>query len=311
MKTQQKQTILITGATGFYGRWLLPRLLEEGHTVVAITAPGDEAATHLPDAVTCISADITQADDINRALGSIPLPGIALHMAGLVAEDGLERNLAVNFQGTVNLLRACQKTGIKRFIHVSAVAACYDNRTAYGESKYQAEKVVNDSPLCTTIVRPTLTYGKGGKEFEEFLDFLSKFPIVPMIGPGRALKQPVCIGDVVQALELLIEADSQLVGGKTYNVSGADTMDMNQMINAIQRNYDLKRPVIHLPNWFCGILASGLGVLLKHPPITREIIRGINQAAVLDHSEIAGDLGYQPLTLEEGLAHSRSIAPPS
>jgi len=101
------------------------------------------------------------------------------------------------FNLTQNLLDEVDRLGVDHFIYVSAVAAMYARRTAYGESKFRAEESVRKSGISYTIVRSTLTYGIGEYEFGEFLNYLDKFPIVPIIGPGKAKKQPVWIGDVV------------------------------------------------------------------------------------------------------------------
>ena len=82
----------------------------------------------------------------------------------------------------------------------------YPHPTPYSLSKRAAEEIVTQSGVPFTIVRPTLVYGeKGGQEFDMYLDYLRKFPIVPFIGSGESLKRPVYVEDITEGLLALCD----------------------------------------------------------------------------------------------------------
>jgi len=113
-------TILVTGATGFLGQALLPRLVDAGHAVrVLERRPGSA-----PDVagVERATGDVTDPASLPAALAGVDR---VIHMAGLVshAEADRERLMRVNVGGTENVLAAARAAGVARVVHVSSIAA--------------------------------------------------------------------------------------------------------------------------------------------------------------------------------------------
>ncbi|MGI9116572.1 MAG: NAD-dependent epimerase/dehydratase family protein [Gaiellales bacterium] len=113
-------TILVTGATGFLGQVLVPRLLADGHAVRVLERRPCAAFDGL--AVERVTGDVTQADSLAAACAGAAQ---VIHMAGLVshAEADRERLMQVNVGGTENVLAAARAAGAGRVVHVSSIAA--------------------------------------------------------------------------------------------------------------------------------------------------------------------------------------------
>jgi nucleoside-diphosphate-sugar epimerase len=159
-----------------------------------------------------------------------------------------------------------------------------------------------------TIVRPTLVYDEhGGLELRMFLDYLRRFPIVPFIGAGGALKRPVWSEDIVDGLARL--ANNPIAFGKTYNFSGGEAISMNDFAHLLLRQHGADRPFVHLPVSVCRAAAHALRYLMTEPPLTLNAIAGVINDANLDPSEAMRDLGYQPIGVRTGFA--RLFAPPT
>jgi NADH dehydrogenase len=151
-----------------------------------------------------------------------------------------------------------------------------------------------------TIVRPTLAYEKdGGQEFMLFLDFLKKYPIVPFIGWGRALKNPVYVEDLIQGFLAL--ASNEKAYGKTYNFSGGEEISIWDLGHLLLKHQGMTKPFIPMPVWFCKLLSVLMGMVMTHPPLTWNVIAGMTQKANLDHSAATADLGYNPIGIRDGL----------
>ena len=105
--------------------------------------------------------------------------------------------------------------------------------------------------MAYTIVRPTLVYdARGGLEFNLFLDYLQRFPAVPFIGSGAALKRPVYVEDIIRGLLAL--CGNPVARGKTYSFSGGEALTIASFarlcLALLGRE---KTPIVHLPVWLC------------------------------------------------------------
>jgi len=156
------RTLAVTGGTGFIGSHLLRLALAEGYDVRALTRgwkpPEDEiawvdGALDRPETLVKLC---TGADAVIHVAGAINAPDRA----------GFE---AVNVAGTAAIVDAARKAGVRRFVHISSLAAREPGLSDYGRSKARSERLVAASGLDWTIVRPPAVYGPGDREtFELF-----------------------------------------------------------------------------------------------------------------------------------------------
>jgi uncharacterized protein YbjT (DUF2867 family) len=153
---RKSRTLAVTGGTGFVGQHLLKMALAEGYDVRALTRgwkpPEDEiawvdGALDRPEALLklCTGADAV------------------IHIAGLI-NGSKEAFEAVNVGGTAAMIDAARHAGVRRFIHISSLAAREPELSNYGRSKAKSERLVAASGLEWTIIRPPAVYGPGDRE---------------------------------------------------------------------------------------------------------------------------------------------------
>jgi dihydroflavonol-4-reductase len=107
----------------------------------------------------------------------------------------------INITGTQNLVDASVLKGVKRIIYISSRASFLDGG-GYSQSKLKAEECVKSSGLQWLILRPSEAYGQGaGDTVNRLIEWVKKYPFVPVIGEGKAKLSPVYIDDVVSAIE--------------------------------------------------------------------------------------------------------------
>ncbi|HYN46175.1 MAG TPA: NAD-dependent epimerase/dehydratase family protein [Allosphingosinicella sp.] len=155
-------TIAVTGATGFVGGHLLRAARARGYELRALTRgwrpPEDgtdwvEGALDRPESLAKLA---TGADAI-------------VHIAGLINAPDRAGFEAVNVGGTAAMIDAARRAGVRRFVHISSLAAREPGLSDYGWSKAKAERLVAASGLDWTILRPPAVYGPGDREtFELF-----------------------------------------------------------------------------------------------------------------------------------------------
>jgi nucleoside-diphosphate-sugar epimerase len=292
--------ILITGGTGAMGSVLVRKLSEQGYRLRVLTLPGDKNAEGLKKK---FGVDVRYGSiaDVSACRGLCDGVTTVLHLAAIIITSDESLYTSVNAGGTRNITAQAAAAGVSHFIHVSSASVLYPKPTPYSISKRLAEDLVRKSKLSWTIVRPTLVYGRtGGQEFDMFLSYLKRFPVVPFIGSGRALKRPVFVDDVVDGLIALacMKCGKNIV----YNLSGATAvsiLDFSRLCLTLMGKPH--RAFVHLPVWLCTALAAIMRRTMHNPPLKWSVIAGITQDANLDPADAICDFGYSPRGVEKML----------
>ncbi|HVY26461.1 MAG TPA: NAD-dependent epimerase/dehydratase family protein [Polyangiaceae bacterium] len=301
--------VLVTGAAGVMGVRLVERLLAHGFEVRALVLPRDRFRARLEG----LGCDIREGDigDATSLTGVCQGVDTVYHLAAVILSHDPNVFERVNRAGTAHLVTEAQRAGVRHFVYVSSASVVYPKRTPYAESKLQAEALVKGAQgLDYTIVRPTLVYERGGgQEIQLFLEYLKRFPIVPFIGRGEAIKRPVWSEDVVTGLARL--AGNPVALGKTYNFSGPEPITMLELAHLLLETADRSRAFVRLPVWLCVALAHLLRVLFERPPLTLSAVAGIVNDADLDPTSAMRDLGYAPIGVREGIRRCFSRQAPA
>jgi NADH dehydrogenase len=297
--SQEKKTILITGGTGAIGSTLVQRLSELNFQIRLLALPGDSSVTKL----SAYTTDIRYGDisDKSSLTGICNGASTVLHMAAIILTDNDEDYNRINIGGTKNILDEAVKSGVAHFIHISSASVVYPRTTAYSLSKRVCERLVRESGVKYTIVRPTLVYGKnGGQEFETFLTNLIRYPIVPFIGKGNALKRPVYVEDIADGLITLAK---QVTGnGRVYNFSGGESISMANFAKLCLVLMDSRyQYFVHIPVWLCRLTAYIMKMVMKKPPLRWNMIAGVSQDADLDPTDAIRDLQFKASGITETL----------
>ena len=212
--------LAITGATGFVGGRLVDLALKAGHQVRALTRrPQPERA-----GVSWIEGALDKPDSLDRLVEGADA---AIHVAGVINARDAAGFEAGNVTGTAAMLAASERAGIKRFVHVSSLAAREPRLSIYGATKAESEALVAASSIPSAIVRPPAVYGPGDKETLELFR-MARRGIVLLPPEGRlSLIHVDDLGRLLLALAdpaaprgLLVEPDDGRHGGWRHEEFG-------------------------------------------------------------------------------------------
>lgn len=249
--------VLVTGADGFLGQHLLPRLISRGHRVRAVcreapTRPGSK----IPG-IEWRQADLTRRES---------LAGIAagcdrvVHLAGRFvarAESSLGREHGT---GTRNLVWEIRKTDIERIVFVSALGASPDAGEFF-RTKFEAEDVVMSADVEYVILRPSVVYGPGDHFTTPIVRILNALPVFPMMGDGTFELQPLAVEDMVDVLTQAIESPE--VAGRSLDLAGPERLSFVRIVRILGETIGRPRPIIPLPAGLArpaARVAAGLGL---------------------------------------------------
>ena len=188
--------ILVLGGTGFVGRHLLEKA---DHLGCRVTLPTRRLANAKPVQslpwVDPVEANIHDAASLQHLVQG--------HDAVVNLVAILHGNQAaftkVHVDLVHSLVRACQSTGVRRIVHVSALGAASDAPSMYQRSKAEGEAVLAASGLDVTSLRPSVIFGAGDQFLNLFAKLQAIFPVMPLAGAATRF-QPVWVEDVAQAI---------------------------------------------------------------------------------------------------------------
>ena len=221
--------VLVTGASGFVGRAACGELSRRGHEVLALVRrPGSE-----PEGTTAISGNLDAPLHLRNSLVA-HRPECVVHLAAAIASQrDAEKVHAVNVEGTRHLIEAAEAAKVKRMVFASTVVTGHANglvlreedplpvQTAYGRSKQEGERLLRESALYGTVVRPGHVYGPGGWYEEEFVRRLREPGRFAVIGRGDNWWDVVHVDDVASALASCAERGPD---GTVYHVADAEPL---------------------------------------------------------------------------------------
>jgi len=208
--------LAITGGTGFVGSHLIDKALAAGHEVVALTRRDQPPR----DRLLWVRGDLQDRDALEQLVADADA---LIHVAGVITGQSAAAFEKGNVQGTLAMLAAATAGGVRRFVHVSSLAAREPRLSLYGASKARAEELVHGSGLDWAIVRPPAVYGPGDRETLELFR-MAKLGVMLMPPKGRvSVIHADDLADLLLALadadapsNILIEADDGKPSGWTH-----------------------------------------------------------------------------------------------
>jgi len=290
-----RQTVLVTGGTGFVGRSVVAALRDR-HEVRVLARRADASTV---DRV--VVGDVTDAASLTTAFAGVDT---IVHLVGIIEESRGRTFDAVIHQGTRSVVTAARAAGVERLIFVSAIGAQDDPRYPYHQAKYRAETVVRGSGLATAIVRPSVIFGKGDGFISVLAGVVRRFPITPVVGDGSARFHPIQVDDVAAAIARLVD-DPALTDGSTYELGGGKIYTYAQMLDAIARQLNVRRPRVHVPIGLMKLVVAASAPLPKalRPPVTSEQLKMLTLDNTTANSATALLTGREPVALEDGIAY--------
>ena len=318
MNSVSDRPILVTGATGFTGSYLVRALVGDGHPVRVIVRSRSRAAS-LPAGVDVREADITDPGAVARVMEGV---GTVYHLAAAYREASHreEGYRQINVGATRNLLESASKAGIERFVHCSTVGvhghianppadeqAPYSPGDPYQRTKCEAEMLAlayaRDRGLPLTVARPTAIYGPGDTRLLKMFRMIAKGTFI-MLGSRDINYHMVYVDDLVAGLRLLGAHPAAV--GEVFILGGDRYYLLKTIAGMIAGLLGVRRPRIRLPaapfqiaGSLCEAICVPLGV---EPPIYRRRIDFFTKSRAFTIEKARRILGYQPqVPIEEGL----------
>jgi uncharacterized protein YbjT (DUF2867 family) len=290
--------ILLTGASGFIGRHLCAALLAEGHTL--ILPARDAAARASGPRLQYVEADFTRDLDPAAWLPRLQGVEVVVNAVGILRERGRQRFEEIHVRAPRALFLACEAAGVRLVLQLSALGADAGASSGYHLSKKAADDFLLTLLLHAVVVQPSLVYGADGASARRFTGMAS-WPLLPQLGRGNALIQPLHIDDLVAALTTLINEPP--AGAGRLALAGPRALTLTDYLQTLRAAMGIARArVLVLPGALVR-LGAALGALLPDSLLDRDTLR------MLERGNRASPLPLRRLLGRPARAPAQFIAP--
>ncbi|MEC9493319.1 complex I NDUFA9 subunit family protein [Flexistipes sp.] len=289
-----KDTVFLTGATGFVGSEVQKRLLEKNYRIKVLVRDKDRLKENSADIVP-VEGDVLNPESFRKEMEDVDT---VIHLVGIIREfpsQGITFE-KLHFEATKNVVDTAVSNGIKRFIHMSANGARENAVTDYHKTKYKAEEYVRNSGLTYTIFRPSLIYGPGDSFVNMLADMIKKLPVFSYFGKGDYKMQPVSVYEVAEIFAESIPISTMY--GKTYSVCGDKVYTYRELLNVIMDVIGKKRLLISVPEAF---VSTGIAVFggFSWFPITKDQFIMLKEGNVCTDDEAFEETNVKKRNMKE------------
>ena len=234
-----ERIVLVAGASGFIGSYVVKALSEKGFSPVLISRNPQKLKERFPE------FSVFSTSEPEKAF--LLKPFAVVNSVGILKEeDSTYEEAHVKF--TERLVELSKKHGVKKFVQISALGTSPEEKSRYFKTKWEAEEIVRKSRIPYAILRPSIVLGAGQKLYEDLRE-LSRF--LPVLGAPKMKVQPVRIEKVVDAVLKAVEC--RITG--TVELCGDEVVTMAELFRRVLSEMGIKRPVVEVPKFLLFPLA--------------------------------------------------------
>lgn len=310
--------VLVTGATGFLGKFILKELSESGYEIVAF-GRNEKIGKNLENKnIKFIKGNLSNLNDVKNAISDCDM---VVHAGSLTTVWGKwEDFYNSNVLGTKNILDACIEKNVKKLVYISSGSIYAGNQDKVGitekyefnknnslnfyiKSKIMAENLINSEryrdKIYSNIIRPHGIMGKGDKCIVPRVLDVNKKMGIPLFEKGNILVDLVSAENVAFAVRLCFEKDN--LDREVFNITNGDPKKFKDMADSLFSILKIKPKFFNANrNFFYGIGAflekayKFLNITKHEPILTRYKLTTIAYSETFNIEKAKKLLGYYP-----------------
>ncbi len=271
---------LVTGATGYIGGRLVPRLLDAGLRVRALARNPDKLAD-VPwrTKAEVVRGDLTDPDSLRTAFGGVDVVYYLVHSMGTSRDFVTEEAASAH-----NVVEAARDAGVRRIVYLSGLHPEGGDLSRHLRSRTEVGEILIDSGIETAVLQAGIVIGSGSASFEMIRHLTDRLPVMTTPKWVHNKIQPIAINDT---LHYLTEAASAVLPeSRTWDVGGPDVLEYGDAMQGYAELAGLRRRVIVALPFLTPTIASWwVGLVTPIPSgLARPLVESLECDAVMaDH----------------------------
>lgn len=298
--------VLVTGATGYVGGRLVPRLLDAGHEVRTTTSNLAKPSPWWADRVETVVMDITDEGQVDSAVDVVDAVYYLVHGMGGGGDFAEKDRHAAH-----NVARAVQSHSVSRVVYLSGILPPVQvgQLSEHLESRHEVEQILGSTHATTVTLRAAVVMGSGSTSFEIIRQVSERLPIHTVPSWMNSEVQPIA---VVDAVEALVGALTVQTCTRSYDIGGPDRMYYAELLDRYAGVAGLTRPQVPVPLVPADLVGLLVGALTDVPtPTVQALVESLHHDMVCREEDFRRDLlptGYHLVGVDEAIR--RSLADP-
>ena len=293
-------TVFLTGATGYVGGRLAPRLLERGYRVRCLARSPDKLrgrpwGSH--ERVEIVEGDVSDAGALREQMTGCVAAYYLVHSMDAAGPAYRERD-----KGLASVFgEACAAAGVPRIVYLGGLGETGEGLSEHLASRREVERALGSGGVPVTVLRAAMIIGSGSASFEILRYLVERLPV--MITPRwvRSESQPIAVRDVLHYLIASLETPETV--GRTFDIGGPDVMTYEDIMRQMAEALGLRKRII-LPVPVLTPRLSSLWIHLVtplHATIARPLAEGLRNRTVCRNDEAVRMMPHRCLTIREAM----------
>jgi uncharacterized protein YbjT (DUF2867 family) len=284
----KNMNVVVLGGSGFLGREIVNDLVaKEANVIVGcrdIIKSAFLQSIEGPGQVKVMQMDVTNRSDLKKILEGA-------HLVGTNTFNTIQAN-APKLIGI-----EAKAAGVQKIVHFSAIGADKNSPSKYAASKGTGDESILSVFPESTIFRPSIVFGPDDNFFNRFSSLADFSPVLPLIGGGETLFQPVYVKDISTAV-LKVFGDKKS-DAKIYELGGPSIYSFKELMELTMEYSQKRRLLLNLPFWAAKIQASVME-LLPNPLLTCDQLKLLRFDNIVGETVLNfSDLGIVPTSCEQ------------
>ena len=284
-------TVLVTGATGFVGRRLVPALVERGHTVRAMTRR-PEAYDGPGEAV---AGDVFERASLTEPLEDVD---VAVYLVHSLDRTDFERKDA---EAARAFGKAAAATGVRQIVYLGGLGEDGDDLSPHLRSRREVETLLGEGGVPVTVLRAAIVVGAGGISWELTRQLVRNLPamLVPRWASTRT--QPIALDDVVRYVAGVVGEDRAL--GRVFEIGGPEVLTYLEMLQvAAEIGGGHRKPIVKVPVLTPRLSSYWLALVTDVDVTTgRNLVDSMGTEVVVRDDSIREVVPFEPMAYAEAV----------
>jgi len=287
--------ILVTGATGYIGGRLVPRLIAQGHTVRCLTRSPKKVADRFAGAE-IVAGDAIDSLTQPAAFADVDVAYYLIHSMGAGGAHFQSRDRAI----ARNFAVAAKAAGVKRIIYLGGLGDAKRALSEHLRSRHEVGDVLREYGPPVTEFRAAIIIGSGSVSFEMIRYLTERLPL--MVAPKWVTTrcQPIAVDDVLDYLVGALE--NERTTGRSYEIGGRDVLSYRGLMLCYARVRGLRRLIIDVPLFTPRLSSYWIHLVTPVPAgIARPLIDGLRSEVIVQDEAALAEFPIRPIGCEEAI----------
>ena len=292
--------VVVTGANGSVGRSLLTHLAESGDISVVAVVRSEGAAASLPGSPR-IAARVVSYHDVSELAETLEGASCIVHLAGILIESRTSTYASGNVASTAAVVQASQRADVQHFVLISVLGASSSSSNRFLRSKGDAERLVEESGISSTIIRTPMLLGPGTAGAAALVGAAARGR-AKLLGGGRYVLRPLDVDDLSRAILQVCETRPE--GVSIHELVGPESITFRDLVTRVAGMMENPLSIGAIPVWIAK-LGAAVTSRLKGGGISPTVIDVITASEVVQkNADVDMGISLTPLsaTLERILS---------